>query len=151
MTKSKQDLAEALRQLLLIGEVRTQDDICAALINDGFELNQSKVSRMLRKIGAVKAKNEDGEVVYRLSKEPLPPSKQTPLQHLVIDVVHNETTVVVFTHPGSASLIARLLDYNQAKSSILATVAGDDTLFILPKSVKEISKTFEEVKSYLIL
>ena len=147
---TKGQLVEALRKLLLEGDVRTQDDICNNLEAQGFEVNQSKISRLLRKLGAVKAKNEFEEVVYRLSKEPLPPTKLTPLQELIIDVVHNETTIVVFTSPGCASLIARLLDYTQEKSTILATVAGDDTIFVIPKSVAKIDVTVAEVETLLL-
>ena len=136
--------------MLLSGNVQTQDQICATLEAQGFELNQSKISRLLRKIGAVKTKNDQGDVVYRLAREPLPPAKQTALQDLIIEVTHNETTVVVFTSPGSASMVARLLDYTQEKSSILAAVAGDDTLFILPKSVHQIEKTLDEVRQFLL-
>ena len=56
---------------------------------------------------------------------------------------------MIFTAPGSASMIARALDYNQETTEILGTIAGDDTIFVAPKSIKNISKLFKEIKSLL--
>jgi transcriptional regulator of arginine metabolism len=46
-------------------------------------------------------------------------------------------------------LIARLLDYRQKETEIIGTVAGDDTIFVVPASTKRIDKTLREVKSLL--
>jgi transcriptional regulator of arginine metabolism len=55
--------------------------------------------------------------------------------------------IVVHTSPGSASLIARFLDYRHKETEILGTVAGDDTIFIVPKSIKRIHHTLKEVEA----
>ena len=70
----KFELVDDLRRLLIEGKVATQEDVCAALESLGHPVNQSKVSRLLRKIGAVKSKNEQGQIVYRLPLEPAPPT-----------------------------------------------------------------------------
>jgi transcriptional regulator of arginine metabolism len=151
MDKKKSSiLAEALRELLLNREASTQDDICHVLEKKGFEINQSKVSRLLRKIGAIKIVNNQGQTVYTLLREPAPPSPQTKLRDLIIDVVHNENLVLIFTSPGSASMVARMLDYAQVTSEILGTIAGDDTIFVAPKSVKDIKKLHDDIKTLLI-
>jgi transcriptional regulator of arginine metabolism len=149
MRKEAQPLDEALRLLLMGRRASTQEDICAALVKLGYEINQSKASRLLRKIGAIKIVNERGATVYSLPREPGPPSMNTPLRSLILDIVSNETLVVIFTSPGSASMVARVLDYNQISTEILGTIAGDDTIFVAPKSVKDILKLFEEIKSLL--
>jgi transcriptional regulator of arginine metabolism len=142
-------LSEALRDLLLGREASTQESICTLLEKKGYEINQSKVSRLLRKIGAVKVVNATGQTVYSLPREPAPPSMDTTIRNLILDVVSNETLVVIFTSPGSASMVARILDYIQITTEILGTVAGDDTIFVAPKSIKDISKLSEEIKSLL--
>ena len=58
---SKLALSDDLRQLLIEGKVTTQEDLCSALETIGHTINQSKISRLLRKIGAVKSKNEQGQ------------------------------------------------------------------------------------------
>lgn len=142
-------LSDDLRALLIEGKVTTQEDICSALEGLGHSVNQSKVSRLLRKIGAVKSKNEQGQIVYRLPKEPAPPTITSQLSSLVIDIVANETTIIVNTSPGSAQLIARVLDYNKNTAQILGTIAGDDSIFIAPKSVKKIKESITEIRKLL--
>lgn len=152
MTKkrhNKQTLNEAIKVLLRQEKIGTQEEIVAILRDQGYDVNQSKVSRMLRKLMATKLKSDSGKTVYALPKEPAPPSTKATLLHLVLDVSANENLVVIQTSPGSASLIARMLDYHEAESTILGTLAGDDTIFIAPKSVKDIQKTLNEVKQLL--
>lgn len=142
-------LAEALKDLLLGREASTQESICQVLEQKGYEVNQSKVSRLLRKIGAVKIVNAKGQTVYSLPREPAPPSMDTSIRDLILDVVSNETLVVIFTSPGSASMVARILDYIQMNTEILGTIAGDDTIFVAPKSVKDIQKLCNEICALL--
>lgn len=145
----KESLTEDLRRLLLEGKVATQEDVCSALEKLGHEVNQSKVSRLLRKIGAVKSKNEQGQIVYRLPLEPAPATPNSQLSSLIIDVVANEVTIVVYTSPGSAQLIARILDYHKKKIQILATIAGDDAIFVAPRSIKTIEFSAKEIRKLL--
>ena len=142
-------LIEDFRLLLLEGRVTTQDDICAALQAKGHLVNQSKISRLIRKLDAIKSKNEFGQIVYRLGREPAPPTTTTQLSNLIIDVVANETIIIVNTSPGAAQLIARVLDYHKDKIQIIGTIAGDDSIFIAPASIKMINDSLREIKNLL--
>lgn len=149
-SKQKSDsLLEALKTLLMGREAGTQEDICTALEKKGYEINQSKVSRLLRKVGAIKIENVKGQTVYSLLREPAPPSMNTQLRDLILNVESNETLVVIFTSPGSASMVARILDYTEITTEILGTLAGDDTIFVAPKSIKDIHKLYQEIKNLL--
>jgi transcriptional regulator of arginine metabolism len=147
--KDNQALGGALKALLLERKASTQEEICLSLTAQGFDINQSRASRLLRKIGAIKIQNEKGQIVYSLPKEPIPPSMESALTNLIVDVSANEVMVVVITKPGSASLVARLLDFNQLQTEILGTIPGDDTIFVSPKSIKNIPKMLDEVKKLL--
>lgn len=149
VSKDSQTLASALQALLMGRKASTQEDICAALEKLGYQINQSKASRLLRKIGAIKVVNECGQTVYSLPREPSPPSMNTSIKSLILDIVSNETLVVIFTSPGSASMVARVLDYNQISTEILGSIAGDDTIFVAPKSIKDIQKLTEEIRNLL--
>jgi len=140
-------LISDLRNLLLQGVTATQETICAALQDKGHLVNQSKVSRLLRKINAIKSKNAQGEMVYRLPHDVAPPSIKTSLSELIIEVVANETTIIVKTSPGSASLIARIIDDKEC--DIIGTIAGDDAIFIAPRSVKKINETLGLICAFL--
>lgn len=145
----QQSVIEALKALLMAGSVGTQEEIKHALEQQGYPLNQSKISRLLRKLGAIKITNEHKEIVYTLPREPAPPTSKNVLSQLVINITLNESLIVIHTNPGSASLIGRLLDHNNQELHILGTVAGDDTVFIAPKSTKHINKTLLAIKTFL--
>lgn len=149
MTSKTTDLQliDVLRKLLLKGNTHSQEEIVAILIAQGYDTNQSKISRLLRKLGAIKAKNEKDELIYRLTKEPAPPNTKTALYNLIIDITANENLIVVHTSPGSASLIARLIDHTQL--DVIGTIAGDDTILVIPKSVKKIKETEQQVRTLL--
>ncbi len=146
---SSKKLTEDLRDLLIRGVAHTQEEICNHLQKMGHDINQSKASRLLRKVGAVKSKNEFGQIVYRLPKEPAPTHASNILLNLVIDITANEQLIVIHCHPGSASLVARLLDHHMEKVQIIGTVAGDDTILVVPKSVKQIENTLKAIKAIL--
>lgn len=126
-------LNEAFKSLLREEKFSSQSEIVAALQSLGFhQVNQSKVSRMLSKFGAVRTRNTKMEMVYQLPAELSVPTTSSPLKNLVIDIDHNDMLIVVKTSPGAAQLIARLLDSMGKAEGILGTIAGDDTIFITP-------------------
>ncbi|UVV64395.1 transcriptional regulator ArgR [Glaesserella parasuis] len=133
-------LNEAFKSLLREEKFGSQSEIVTALQEMGFEhINQSKVSRMLSKFGAVRTRNTKMEMVYHLPAELGIPTTSSPLRNLVIDIDHNESVIVVRTSPGAAQLIARLLDSMGKAEGILGTIAGDDTIFITPTRDTSIS------------
>lgn len=139
----------ALRQLIREGEASTQEEICSALKRKKFDVTQSTVSRDLRRIGAVKTTNAEGEIIYRLPEHHL--AQLTRANHdvsqLVVDIRSNESVVVIHTTPGSASLIAADLDRRRVTLGILGTLSGDDTIFVAPISTKQILKVEQKIKS----
>ena len=149
MNQSINHVVDDLRQLLLESKVTTQEDICAALEKLGHVINQSKVSRLLRKLSAVKSKNEQGQVVYRLPQEPAPPTLNDQIDSLLMGVSANETNIIVTTSPGAAQLVARILDYHKGSLKILGSIAGDDTIFIAPVSTKQIEASISAIKDLL--
>jgi len=146
---SKFELIDDLRRLLIEGKVATQEEVCEALETLGHSVNQSKISRLLRKVGAVKSKNEQGQIVYRLPIEPAPPTTSSQLSSLIVDVDANEYMIIVYTCPGAAQVVARLLDHHKKSMQILATLAGDDTIFVAPKSINNIAYSVKEIKKLL--
>ena len=145
----KQDqLVKAFKAILKEEKFSSQGEIVDALKAQGFEnINQSKVSRMLTKFGAVRTRNAKQEMVYCLPAEMGVPTAKSPLRQLVIDIMHNEMKIIIRTSPGAAQLIARLLDSLGKADGVLGTIAGDDTIFIAPAKVSEIDVTLERVRT----
>ena len=136
----------ALRKILEEGEVSTQEDLVKELKSQKFAATQSTVSRDLSRLNAVKARDASGRVVYRLPDDIMMPSPPaTEMKGLLVDIHHNESLIVIKTTPGSASLLARLLDQNKPEG-ILGTIAGDDTIFVAPRSEKKITQTIAKIR-----
>ena len=128
------NLTRAFKELLNQERFGSQSEIVDALKKQGFTgINQSKISRMLTKFGAVRTRNTKMEMVYCLPGELSVPNTSSPLKNLVLDVDYNDMLIVIKTSPGAAQLIARLLDSIGKSEGILGTIAGDDTIFITPK------------------
>jgi len=139
----REGVNETLRELLTSGFAGTQEDISHVLKERGIEVNQSTVSRALRRLGAVK--QPDGErVIYRLPREVSRANYTGSLRDLVLKVEHNETMVVIRTVPGSASFVGEFLDHANMEF-MLGSIAGDDTLFIAPRSTVRMDMTLEEI------
>ena len=137
-----------LRQLLREGSASTQEELGKALKQKKFHVTQSTISRDLRRIGAIKTTNAEGEIVYKLSEETflMPTAMSDSLGQMLLDITSNENMIVLHTSPGSASLVARHLDSMRSTLGILGTIAGDDTIFIAPASTKKISALMQKIK-----
>lgn len=146
MAPSVSERLNALKKLLESGKNSTQEEIRDMLEAKGHDVNQSTISRDLRKIGAIKGTDSKGRTVYRLSET----SQETTfvaqsLSDLITNYSHNDSMIVIHTTPGSASLVARHLDMNRP-GSILGTIAGDDTIFVAPSKDLTIKQTIAAIK-----
>ncbi len=140
-------LTRAFKELLNQERFGSQSEIVEALKNQGFVgINQSKVSRMLTKFGAVRTRNTKMEMVYCLPSELSVPNTSSPLKNLVLDVDYNDVMIAIKTTPGAAQLIARLLDSIGKAEGILGTIAGDDTIFVTPTRDSIIEELVENIQ-----
>lgn len=147
ITDQQDSLLNTFKELLAQERFGSQAEIVSALQQMGFShINQSKVSRMLTKFGAVRTRNAKMEMVYCLPNELSVPTTTSPLKNLVLDIDHNNILIVIKTSPGAAQLIARLLDSLGKAEGILGTIAGDDTIFITPASNTNIKKLISTIK-----
>lgn len=147
-TGDAQDRLKLLTELLENGALSTQEELAQELTRQDFQVTQSTISRDLRRIGAIKAVDSSGRTVYRLTEENAAPVMSTTLEGLVLDIAHNGSMIVVNTTPGSASLVARHLDA-VTEYGVLGTIAGDDTIFVAPNSVRDIEKVMQKLLSSL--
>ena len=142
-----ENLTRAFKELLNQERFGSQNEIVDALKKQGFTgINQSKISRMLSKFGAVRTRNTKMEMVYCLPNELSVPNTSSPLKNLVLDVDHNAMLIIIKTTPGAAQLIARLLDSIGKSEGILGTIAGDDTIFVTPTNDKPIAELLQNIQ-----
>lgn len=147
MSAKQEEEIKAFKEILKAESYGSQGEIVDALKEVGFaNISQSKVSRMLSKFGAVRARNAKGDMVYCLPPELGMPTAKSPLKQLVLDVVHNGVMIIIRTTPGAAQLIARLLDSLSKTDGVLGTIAGDDTIFIAPADINAIEDLRQKVE-----
>ena len=148
-TSAKSRIA-ALKKLLEAGLATTQEEICDELNKMNFDITQSTVSRDLRRLGAARLVNTNGETIYKLPNQlnsvSVTDSVSSGLLGLIKDIKHNGYIIVIHTTPGSASLIAKHIDDVQP-NGILGTIAGDDTIFVIPSSKDQAENTIKAIQA----
>ena len=146
-SQKQEDLVKAFRQLLKDESCGSQSQIVSVLQEQGFDnISQSKVSRMLSRHGAVRARNARNDLVYCLPPEMSKLDANISVRDLVEEVASNGALIVIKTSPGAAQMVARLLDSISRAEGILGCVAGDDTIFVAPADVKEITAIQDSIE-----
>ncbi len=128
-------LGHAIRHLIEQGQAHTQTELTAALAAAGWAVTQSTVSRQLRKLGAVKSLNASGDAIYRLPPAAYQIGQTLTIKQLVETITSNEQLILIQTRSGCGSVVAQLID-EQNFAELLGTVAGDNTILVIPKSAR---------------
>ncbi|WP_448568052.1 transcriptional regulator ArgR [Thalassotalea ganghwensis] len=148
--KNEAELIAAFKTLLKDQCYGSQGQLAQALAEQGFtNMSQAKISRLLSKLGAVKMRNTNSEVVYILPDELAIPKSKQAIESVVMSVKHNNMQIVVKTGIGGAPLISRMLDSLGESVGILGTLAGDDTIFIAPSDANKIEEITQGIRKKL--
>lgn len=128
----------AIKELITEIAVSDQNQIVDLLKEKyGIETNQTIVSRDLRKLGIVK-KMLNGSMIYEMAEIDV----QTEIFRLaLVDIDYNESMIVIKTHPGLAAFVGDHLDQCN-DLNILGCLAGENVVFIAPKTISELADTF---------
>jgi transcriptional regulator of arginine metabolism len=129
---------EVIRRLLRTQVIATQDELGELLRRDGIEVTQATLSRDLARLKARRVTLPDGGTVYELADAPASRGEGAlrGVHTLVTTVDASDAMVVVRTLPGGAPAVAAAIDSTRPPG-VLGTLAGDDTIFIVPeKGVK---------------
>lgn len=136
---TRQDL---ILRLISEKDLGNQQDVVAALADEGVEVAQATVSRDLTELGVIKV----GSRYLALPHEPGAAGIEV-LPSFILHVVAAQNTIVVHTRDGTAGAVASVLDRVKGLK-ILGTIAGQDTvLAIAPDnaSATEISGMISDV------
>ena len=112
-------------------------------------MSQAKISRLLSKLGAVKTRNANNEMIYILPDELSVPKSKQSIESVVLSVKHNHMQIILKTGIGAAPLISRMLDSMGESAGILGTLAGDDTIFIAPVDINRIEEITISIRHLL--
>lgn len=135
MAPGKAQRQHQISKLLAETEVSSQSQLVELLADAGLVATQATVSRDLEDLGAIKVRVPGGATVYAIPE--LPSEQVAPQDHLrrvlgewLVEVDRSGDLVVLRTPPGSAHVVASVLD-RSAINDLLGTVAGDDTLLAI--------------------
>ena len=146
----------AIREIVRGRVVASQDDLVEALSDRGIAVTQSTLSRDLRELRITRVPTDDGYRYVDPSSAAEGPAALTPadrerLQSLapleVVAIDANEHAVLVRTLIGRAQGVGVFLD-RLGLDDVLGTIAGDDTILVLPRSVKRtaaLRRTLEQL------
>jgi len=133
-----------IRELVENNEISGQQELLGMLEKEGFPVAQATLSRDFADLGIVRNRTADGG--YRLSAPE--ETQEDILRGLVgmevLSVTANETSIIINTLPGRAHGVGSFLDRINSPE-ILGTIAGDDTVLVIPASIRKILS----VKSYI--
>jgi transcriptional regulator of arginine metabolism len=127
--------------------VGSQEDLQRALRKAGFPITQATLSRDLSEMGVSRIATPDGP---RYSTEPKTDDNRIKalLSYEVRGVYASDTLLVVKTLAGRAQGVAELIDAMNSPH-IIGTLAGDNTIFIAPKSSKVIPRLERELRVFI--
>jgi transcriptional regulator of arginine metabolism len=126
-----------IREILQQNSVENQHDLLQLLRDSGIALAQATLSRDCAELGIIRTRING---VYRM----VVPEENTDkiinglvgIEVLAINA--NETAIIIKTLPGRAHGVGSWLDHLKSPL-VLGTIAGDDTVLVIPSSVLNIS------------
>jgi Arginine repressor len=129
--RTKEERLETICQIIANQDVSSQEELLSCLNNMGYSTTQATLSRDIRQLGIAKV-HIDGSYVYRLPEQALVKETQSGQTKFSHNLEFSGNLAIVKTSPGYAMGIASDIDLN-APVEILATIAGDDTILIIPR------------------
>ena len=123
-------------ELVRTRHIATQSDLCDLLRARGHDVTQATLSRDLAKLQARRVSLPSGGTAYEIdgfaARTGGERSQLAAMSALVLGIREGAAIVVIHTRPGAAQAVAALLD--QARlDSIIGSIAGDDTIFLVPE------------------
>lgn len=128
--------------------IANQDELRIELRKRGFKVTQATLSRDLNEIGVGRMATSDG-ARYVLQPEAEVRILRPLVGAEVVSINANESMIVVRTLPGCANVVGEFLDA-QKNPDIIGTLAGDNTLVVIPQSQKKTKHLLTFLKEKLI-
>ena len=145
MEKQRRHLA--IKQILASRTITTQSELASVMRKEGFKTTQATLSRDMKELGIAWVYTPSG-AKYMLSPEQEEERLTTLIGFEIEQIEANESMVVIKTLPGRAQGVAEIIDHLRLPS-VLGTLAGDNTVFILPRSIKKIKETISALRGVL--
>ena len=132
---NKRERQGAIRELIAAQPVRNQEELRRLMLQRGWDVTQSTLSRDLREMRVARVPDGEGAryTLTGAADEGSHPALETVLPPLFDRVDGVGELVVLRTIPGGAQSVAVALD-GEDWPDVLGTIAGDDTILIVCRS-----------------
>lgn len=132
--------------------IETQEQLLAALQAEGFRGTQATISRDIKELRIVKELTSLGTYRYTVSNSDIGSSfsarLNTIFRECVISFDYAQNIIVVRTLPGLASAAGSAIDAMNL-STIVGSLAGDDTVMIVMRDTNAAATLCGEIKALL--
>ena len=153
--KSKQQRLEVILKLIETYPIKRQEELLEYLRREGFAVTQATVSRDIRELCLVKVAAEQGGYRYVSNRSEKAPrdGKQTGrfetiFRESAIKVDFAGHIVLVKCYNGMANAACELFD-SLNWNSVIGTLSGDDTFFILARTERDAKTISAELAHYV--
>ncbi|MDO4960894.1 MAG: arginine repressor [Eubacteriales bacterium] len=133
----------------LIGryDIETQEELCAKLNAEGYEVTQATVSRDIRSLKLTKVTNNEGKAVYKTVPGNMDFSQKylNILKNGFISMDMAQNILVIKTVTGMAMAVATTID-SMAFKDVLGCIAGDDTIMVAVRTVDGCLEVMKKIR-----
>jgi transcriptional regulator of arginine metabolism len=145
---TKQARLFAIKEIVATKQIGSQDVLRRELKKRGCDVTQATLSRDMKELGVSRIVSSAGGL-YAM-QAPVEVQALRPLVNAeILSIDSNEGMIVVHTLPGCANTVGEFIDV-QKHPDVIGTVAGDNTLLIIPSSQRKTKQVLQFLKNKLI-
>lgn len=147
----KKERLEAICRIIQTEVICNQEELLKRLEENGFSITQATLSRDIKQLKIARMHDGEDNYVYRLPHSAMSASLvMQPSEQLKIhpSIEFSGNLVVVKTRPGYAMGIASDIDTSDPHE-ILATIAGDDTILVIPREGYNRERIAEAIAQFI--
>jgi transcriptional regulator of arginine metabolism len=144
---NKQRRQFLIKEIISDKAIGSQEELARELKKAGEIVNQATLSRDMQEMGISRINTMQG-ARYQFNLEGEEKRIRTLISIEIQNIHSNETMVVVRTLPGRAQGVAEMID-SLKLPGVLATLAGDNTIFIAPSSVKKVKSVELALRTFI--
>lgn len=141
-----------IKEIVQSRAIETQEELAAALLEEGIEVTQATVSRDIKELMLIKIPTGDGHYRYALSPEENVVLSRNRINRLfqdsIIKVDSSMNMIVLHTIPGSAGAVAFSVDHAKWPE-LIGTIAGDDTILLIAKTVNDVPLVLNRIQDLM--
>ena len=146
---TKQARHFSIREIITSRPIANQDELRLELKRRKCQVTQATLSRDLTELGVSRSLSAEGPRYVLQSAMAEVQALKPVVGQQVVSIRANENLIVIQTLPGCANIVGEFLDI-QPHPEIIGTVAGDNTLLVIPSSQKKTAHVVQFLKNKLI-